>query len=74
MPLGPYAVGDCCVTEFAKLTYIPCMLFFVFFFSLPLFLEVHLDPFECDVQDVSVQPLSQNNSDGGFCDVFIFTG
>ena len=31
MPLGPYAVGDCCVTEFAKLTYIPCMLFFVFY-------------------------------------------
>ena len=28
MPLGPYAVGDGCVTEFAKLTYIPCMLFF----------------------------------------------
>ena len=40
MPLGPYAVGDCCVTEFAKLTYIPCMLFFVFFFFPPLYLEV----------------------------------
>ena len=72
-----HALGPLCrrglLCDRIRKTYI-YTLHVVFFFPPPFFLEVHFDPFECDVQDVSVQPLSQNNSDGGFCDVFIFTG
>ena len=62
MPLGPYAVGDCCVTKFARPPYIPCMLFFCVLFPL-LYLEVHFGSFvKYAVPD-----------DGGFCVVFIST-
>ena len=62
MPLGPYAVGDCCVTKFARPPYIPCMLFLCFVPS-PLFGSPFRIFREYAVLD-----------DGGFCDVFIFTG